>query len=773
MSFDPGKLDNNSRLPSPKFNIFDREDSRANERTNSGALTSFTNSQASTIRSIFSYNSPSRGSFSSSKSNNSTSPVMNTATNWGDSVEGDGKKQNIDYKNTSEIDSELEAMMNDMNLKDEQKEKMRAIPLDKKIILLQSKTQYKEFKGDKSKPSAFCRILKDYEPSNLQYKQIIHLRVCLTTQPIAWVKEFVNRDGFKYLSIVLKKISISDNRFENRTTRLEFEILKCMKVILNIEWGVQEALRSPECITALCLSLDSKNVYSCKMAAELITFVCYQGSQTGHSYVVKGFERMKVIRNESNLFSAWFYAFDQQVDQALSIYSKTNQKSSTLNSIEREIVDMSIAFLILINTIISVCDDAELRTEYRAQLTEAGIGVIIKKLDTFQSDSINLQVEKYMNELEEDYKELLDSCETDDYESESEVSSILSALKDFLTSNNKTSDNLLSVLQHLLLLKDPTYGSQSDNLVEKVSLDDNEIFVNRLQLVDRLIDRVVIEKKAPESADLLTNAPGSVDRIISSFSNEDGLIDIIKENNELRDKCDRLSKANSLLEQENSKKSEGLVGNLKSKIFALEDLLRMSRHNIEGLQTQNKELRREYAERLQKQEIQNKKTYLAVETLSKDSQALVVQRIMLQLENAALRSGKSWDFNNLDKNNVPTLNLESLESEIKRLKSQPNLNIDDSFIKSKFEQIISDDKPKDVQLTSPIHTQTASLGRSFGKKRSPLLHTNTALGLRSPTISEFAEKVSIEKIFNKSESSLRNKTTSQSLLQTNKLNDNV
>ncbi|PVU98345.1 hypothetical protein BB559_001636 [Furculomyces boomerangus] len=690
------------------------------------------NPQSNTFRNVVSATFSARSSSSTNRTFSSGTPRSNSITTWADEPEGDNPRYKIDYSNPDEVDEEFEQMMHDMDLKEEQKDQMRNMTIEKKITLLHSKSQYREFRGDKSKPGAFCRVLKDAEVNTIEHKKLIHLKVCLTTQPIAWVREFVNREGLKWLTILLKKITSGRHRFNLYCTRVELEILRCMKVILNIEWGAQEAIQVPDCITALCFSLDSQVLMTRKIAAELLTFVCYCGNQVGHFQVIKGIEELQQIRGENTFFGAWLQAFEDLLN--LDPKQISPSRLGLVAPQDKELIDIGIANMILVNSIVSVCEDAETRTEYRAQLSEAGIERIMKKLSKFENPLISLQIDKYMTELEQDYNNLLESYNMDGIEDDSDINILLNIIKENLVSDPKTSEYFTAVIQRLLLLKDPSYGSQQPQFLDSMKPeDDNSLFIKRLQLVDSLIEKVIVENKKPEMLEIPNNSRINVGSIINSFSNEDSLEEIIRESIDLKEQLEKVTREKTHLEQEVANKSEGLVGNLKNKIFALEDLLRMSRHTIEGLQTQNKELRKQFAERLHKQENHLKQILQTVESVANDADAVSVQRNQFQLENVALRTGTAWDYAEKDGKIVPILNQTRLEKEVEKLKHLPSINTSSSLTKSKIEQVLMDGKdrsnsdtalkPSPLSLTqSPDQTkETGSfneISRNSSRKRT-------------------------------------------------------
>ncbi|PVV01490.1 hypothetical protein BB560_004089 [Smittium megazygosporum] len=626
----------------------------------------------------------------------------------------------VDFTNSDRIDFELEQMMHDMNLKEEQRDKMRNMTTDKKILLIQSKSQYSEFKGDKAKPGAFCRILKYSEPNTIDNKSLVHLRVCLTTQPILWVQEFVERGGLEILTEILAKISTPPKRLNAFADTTELEIIRCMKVIMNIEWGAQEAIEIPGCISTLCFSLDSRNIMVRKIAAEILTFVCYCHDQTGYRQVLKGLEHFRLVRSESLPFGAWLNPFQKSVDQQLS-FLKLNASFSQVDSsiLEKETIDMSVANMILVNSILSLCEDANTRISYRSMLEQSGIHDVIIKLRKFKNEMIDLQIENFETELKQDYQEMLETYDAQEVESETDPDAVLASLKSLLDSDEKSSEQLLSVIQNLILLHDPTYGGQSNiKDLGDPSIGEENVFIKRLEIVDDLVNRVGIENKIPTNLSILSERQNNVRDIINSFSNQEAYEEAIKETIDLRKNLEETKLLNAQLEIEISNKSDGLVGNLKGKIHALEDLLRVSRHSIEGLQTQNKELRKKFTERLLKQENRLKQILRAAEKAANDVEVLTAQRNSLQLENAALRNPYVWNVDTYQNQSNVALDLNKLENEIQLLKDSSDESNSVSSKRAVIEKSLlgSNNPAQAVNRSNTI--KTATTNRPKAPKRS-------------------------------------------------------
>ena len=116
---------------------------------------------------------------------------------------------------------------------------MLAYPPQKKWTLIQSDAM-QEYEierkratigpdGDRSAPEWFVRRIVD---GSITIKELGSLSVSLRTQPIGWVKRFLDTQGMVALIKVLSALSSKGIKNESDVTR-EYEIVKCLKTLLN------------------------------------------------------------------------------------------------------------------------------------------------------------------------------------------------------------------------------------------------------------------------------------------------------------------------------------------------------------------------------------------------------------------------------------------------------------------------------------------------------------------------------------------------------------
>ncbi|KAJ2725122.1 hypothetical protein GGI07_001492 [Coemansia sp. Benny D115] len=595
-----------------------------------------------------------------------------------------------------EINLMLGRLMDEMDIKDVQRMQMQKMSVPNKLKLLKQHRQLESFQMDSkgNAPEYFYRYLTETDIRSLPKQMLVHLRVCVSTQPINWVKQFVDIQGLEALSECLGILNHAGTRKGDDITK-EMEIIKCIKSVVNIQWGAQDVLRYPTCVHNLCFSVDAPSLLTRRLISEILTYICYLNVPTGHATVLKGLDKLQKFREMQKRFEPWMRALEMAIDGRGRMGSKVGASEELRQmggTADRDLTDYVLSSMIFVNAVVGVSDDVEMRIHYRNQLNAAGLSRIIKKLRTgFDSPLISLQINKFDKDAEQDHADVLELYNQQIMQDMTDPEEVFQAILSQIDDDDRAREHFLSILQRLLLLRDdfitePSSGARDNGRATKARY---------YQLLDEITTQVVMDIRNGEGfgsdydsdmdaddrprgnrgGDAFTTQYGvSVAGIIDKFSNEEQLEEAVREAKDLRDQLEKVTRQKNELELEVSLKSEGLVGTLKTKIFALEDLLRMSRHTIEALQTQIKELRDQFTQKLAKQDSQLKQLYSALQDEASEHDMLRRLKDDLTLENEVLRSGIAMGPSEDNPDEI-VLNHDLLLAEIEKLKRQrPELN---------------------------------------------------------------------------------------------------
>ncbi|CAG8584202.1 10129_t:CDS:10 [Ambispora leptoticha] len=434
---------------------------------------------------------------------------------------------------------------------------------------------------DKNTPEYYLRKILD---GSVNVKHIDSLAVSLRTAAITWVRSFIDAKGQEVLANHLSGITRKPIKREV-DLQMEYGIIKCLKCLLNNRWGAQEALTHPQCIYSITFSLVSPQLNTRKLVAEVLSFLCYCEIPVGHNLVLAGFDQLKQFQAEHGRFDAWMRMLENTIDGRGRMGSFVNASEEYRKGgigIDSSLMEYALSNLILVNSLIGVCDDVELRVHLRNQLHACGLTRIIDKMKTFNYELINRQILKFERESEADYEEIFDSLTFSISTDPRDVFQCILASVE----GTRAFDFFLSAMQHMLLIR-----------------DDGETRTRYFQLIDALITQVVLDRRGLEQ-DFTHSVGISVSQVLDKLADQEKLQAAIDEAREAKLIAEKALKEKNELQKELSKGTDGLVSELKAKVLSLEELLRISRHTVQTLQSRIADLEASYREKLAEQTIQ-------------------------------------------------------------------------------------------------------------------------------------------------------------------------
>ncbi|KAJ2766099.1 hypothetical protein IWQ57_004512, partial [Coemansia nantahalensis] len=260
-----------------------------------------------------------------------------------------------------EVNLMLGRLMDEMDIKETQRLQMQKMSMPNKLKLLKQQRQLETFQMDSkgNAPEYFYRYLTETDIRSLPKQMLVHLRVCVTTQPVNWVKQFVDMQGLEALSECLGILNHAGMRRGDDITK-EIEIIKCIKSVVNIQWGAQDVLRYPACVHNLCFSIDAPSLLTRRLISEILTYICYLNVPTGHATVLKGLDKLQKFREMQKRFEPWMRALELAIDgrgrmgSKVGVSEELRQLGSTA---DRDLTDYVLSSMIFINAVVGVSDD--------------------------------------------------------------------------------------------------------------------------------------------------------------------------------------------------------------------------------------------------------------------------------------------------------------------------------------------------------------------------------------------------------------------------------
>lgn len=239
--------------------------------------------------------------------------------------------------------------------------------------------------------------------------------------------------------------------------------------------------------------------------------------------------------------------------------------------------------ILMVNGILYFMDDLDLRLHYRTQMEAAGLQRIMATCESFQVPAIDKALGDLRKTLEADEKALSERMDQEILKDMTNPEQVYQAVR-AKTDDSRARDYFLSMLQHLLLIR-----------------EEGPTMVKYYQLIDSMVTDVVLDKKLVGAEERMGR---SVENIIAQFNDADRVQAIEEEAADTKAQLFRVKLEKESLEEEISGGHDGLVGQLKERIAHLEQKLGVSRETTVILQGQLETQKVGYEEQIAQLEAQ-------------------------------------------------------------------------------------------------------------------------------------------------------------------------
>ena len=230
-------------------------------------------------------------------------------------------------------------------------------------------------------------------------------------------------------------------------------------------------------------------------------------------------------------------------------------------------------------------------------MATAGLRRIVELCRGFNFERLNAQLNALQETIDNDEKELRERLDQEILKDMTDIGDVYAALKS-RTDNTRAHDHLLSILQHLLIIREDGPG-----------------MVQYYQLLDSLVTDVVMDHKLAGAEQRLGK---SVESVIAQFNDADQHRVVEAEAAKMRTDIRRLELEKEALESEVMDGGDGLVGVLKGKIASLDEKLQISRETTARLQTQLETQKSNYEEQITQLEAQIMELFRMLKELGTD-----------------------------------------------------------------------------------------------------------------------------------------------------------
>ncbi|DAA79367.1 TPA_exp: Uncharacterized protein A8136_0140 [Trichophyton benhamiae CBS 112371] len=453
--------------------------------------------------------------------------------------------------------------------------------------------------------------VKKVMDDSITAKELGSLSVSLRTQPISWVKSFVEAQGQIALTSVLLKINRRKasgpvpvtNSGGDKDLDREYDIAKCLKALMNNKYGADDALAHQQIIVALASSLISPRLTTRKLVSEILTFLCDWAHGQGHQKVLQAMDQVKNMQGETGRFDAWMRVVEVSIDgrgKMGSLVGASEEFRSGGIGMENLLMEYALATMFLINMFVDASeDDLQLRCHIRAQFTACGIKRLLAKMEGFQYEAIDRQVERYKENEGIDYEDLLQRESSSMKDSiEGEVSdmndpiqitnAIISRLR-----GDRSQDFFISAMQHMLLIR------------ENSGEDSHRMF----QLVDAMLSYVAMDRRLPDM-DLKQSLNFTVQSLLDKLHTDAEARRAFDESLEARQIAEAAIAERDEMKARIEMGADGLVKKLQKQIEEQEAVISLQTRQNESLKSELAEVQRIRGQELQRNELETRELYL-------------------------------------------------------------------------------------------------------------------------------------------------------------------
>ncbi|XP_028315109.1 protein diaphanous homolog 2 isoform X3 [Gouania willdenowi] len=403
----------------------------------------------------------------------------------------DERSMNLSEKEVMDL---FEKMMEDMNLNEERKAPLREKDLSTKremvVQYISATAKSGGLRNSKHESTLSSQEYVHELRSGITEEKLLNclesLRVSLTSNPVSWVNNF-GHEGLGLLLDALEKL-LDKRQQENIDKRNQHKLIQCLKAFMNNKYGLQRILGDERSLLLLARAIDPKQTSMMTEIVKILSAFCIIG--------------------EENILD--------KILAAMTIAAERNNKERFAPIVEglenHEAQQLQVACMQLINALVTSPDDLDFRIHLRNEFLRCGLKKTLPELK--ETEELDIQLRVFNENKEEDAIEL--SHRLDDIRAEMDDMSEVYHLLSNMVKDTGSEAYFLSILQHLLLIRNdyyirPQYYKVIEECVSQVVLHRNgmdpdfgysrRLDVDFTQLIDQCVDKAKVEESEQKAAE--------------------------------------------------------------------------------------------------------------------------------------------------------------------------------------------------------------------------------------------------------------------------------
>ena len=372
---------------------------------------------------------------------------------------------------------------------------------------------------------------------------------------------------------------------------------------MNNKYGADDALAHQQVPVALASCLTSPRLTTRKLVSEVLTFLCHWADGQGHLKVLQAMDHVKSQTGENGRFDAWMRIVEVTIDgrgKMGSLVGASEEVRSGGIGMENLLMEYAVATLFLLNMIVDAPErDLQLRCHIRAQFIACGIKRILVKMEGFQYEVIDKQIERFRENEAIDYEDLLqreNSSMQDSIEGEVKDMTDPMQITDAIMSKvqgTRTQDYFLSAMQHMLLIRE----------------NDTEDRLRMFQLVDSMLSYVAMDRRLPDM-DLKQSLNFTVQSLLDKLHTDSEARMAFEDATESRQIAEAALAERDEMRSQIELGADGLVRRLQKQIEEQEGVIELQARQNESLKADLADLQRIRGQEMQRNELETRELYL-------------------------------------------------------------------------------------------------------------------------------------------------------------------
>lgn len=211
----------------------------------------------------------------------------------------------------------------------------------------------------------------------------------------------------------------------------------------------------PQCIYNIVLSLVSPPIQTRKLVCEILAFVCHVDLPKGQEIVLKGLDKLSEHLGEFGRFDAWLKLLEVTLDgrgKMGSLVGASEDVKKMAAGGDNHLSDFALSNMMLVNSLVSVIEDVEIRLHLRNQLNASGLNSIMQKMLDFNNEQLKRHISIYRQMSENDTEEVMDICNEKIMTNMNDPRDCFERILDKVE-GTRSYNFFLSALQHILMIQ--------------------------------------------------------------------------------------------------------------------------------------------------------------------------------------------------------------------------------------------------------------------------------------------------------------------------------